>query len=67
VLEVTRPCDPCDELYTLSYVGTARGPAFLRTLAGRRGWYARVLTGGVVRLDTPVELIAKPRDKAPPA
>ena len=56
VLEVSKPCDPCTELYTLPYVGLERGPAFLRTLQGRRGWFARVLRGGVVSLDTPVEV-----------
>jgi MOSC domain-containing protein YiiM len=57
-LEVTRPCEPCSELYTLPYVGPARGPAFLRALTGRRGWYARVSATGRVTLDTPVELHA---------
>jgi MOSC domain-containing protein YiiM len=56
VLEVTKPCDPCTVLYTLPYVGPERGPAFLRTLQGRRGWFARVLQGGAVYRDTPVEV-----------
>jgi len=56
VLEVSKPCDPCTVLYTLPYVGLERGPAFLRTLQGRRGWFARVLHGGAVSLDTPVEV-----------
>jgi len=56
VLEVSKPCDPCTVLYTLPYVGLERGPAFLRTLQGRRGWFARVLRGGVVYPDTPVEV-----------
>ena len=45
-LQVTKACDPCDELYELPYVGRERGPEFLRTMTGRRGWYARVLSGG---------------------
>ncbi|MFI5209348.1 MAG: MOSC domain-containing protein [Gemmatimonadales bacterium] len=45
-IEITKPCDPCTELYTLPYVGPDRGPAFLKATAGRRGWYARVLTPG---------------------
>jgi MOSC domain-containing protein YiiM len=45
-IEITGPCDPCTELYTLPYVGPERGPAFLKATAGRRGWYARVLTSG---------------------
>ena len=56
VLEVTKACDPCTVLYTLPYIGPERGPAFLRTLQGRRGWFARVLQGGAVYPDTPVEV-----------
>ncbi len=56
MLEVTKPCDPCTVLYTLPYVGVERGPEFLRTMMGRRGWFARVLQGGTVRQDTVVEV-----------
>ena len=48
LLEVSKACDPCDELYSLPYIGADRGPAFLRATAGRRGWYARVLVAGTV-------------------
>lgn len=48
VVEVTRECEPCTELYELPYVGRARGPAFVRTLQHRRGWYARVVAAGTV-------------------
>jgi MOSC domain-containing protein YiiM len=64
VLEVSKPCDPCTVLYALPYVGIDRGPAFLRTLRGRRGWFARVLRGGTVRPAMPVEVTGPPR-KAP--
>jgi MOSC domain-containing protein YiiM len=47
-LQVTRACVPCDNLYQLPFVGKTKGPAFLKTMLGRRGWYARVLTEGVV-------------------
>jgi MOSC domain-containing protein YiiM len=57
MLEVSKICDPCTILYTLPYVGVERGPAFLRALAGRRGWYARVLRGGTIRPDLPVEVV----------
>ena len=57
VLEVSKACDPCTILFTLPYVGIERGPAFLRVLAGRRGWYARVLQGGTVRSDMAVEIV----------
>jgi MOSC domain-containing protein YiiM len=56
VLEVSKPCDPCTVLYTLPYVGAERGAAFLRTLKGRRGWFARVVQGGTVRPGMPVEV-----------
>lgn len=59
VLEVSKPCDPCTVLYSLPYVGVDRGPAFLRALNGRRGWFARVLQGGTVSPDMPVQ-VAEP-------
>jgi MOSC domain-containing protein YiiM len=58
VLEVRKACDPCTVLYNLPYVGLERGPQFLRVMQGRRGWYARVLQGGTVRTDTPIEVTA---------
>jgi MOSC domain-containing protein YiiM len=48
-VEVTKPCTPCDNLFTLPYVGRVRGPEFLRVTLGRRGWYARVVREGQVR------------------
>jgi MOSC domain-containing protein YiiM len=56
VLEVSKACDPCTILYTLPYVGRERGPEFLRIMHGRRGWYARVLQGGTVRKNTPIDV-----------
>ncbi len=57
-LEVTKACVPCRELYTLPYVGTERGPAFLKAATGRRGWYARALAGGGLRPGDPVRLVS---------
>jgi MOSC domain-containing protein YiiM len=48
-IELTKPCKPCSELYTLPCVGPERGPAFLKATAGRRGWYAKVLAPGDLR------------------
>ncbi len=56
-LEVTKPCTPCDNLYLLPYVGADRGPAFLKTMIDRRGWYARVLREGTVRVGDPIEIL----------
>lgn len=49
-LEVSKRCDPCVVLYGLSYIGQERGPAFVRTLRGRRGWFARVVRAGMLRV-----------------
>jgi MOSC domain-containing protein YiiM len=46
--QVSRACDPCDNLFLLPYVGPSKGPQFLKTMLGRRGWYARVLKEGRV-------------------
>ena len=47
--QVSKACDPCDNLWLLPYVGREKGPAFLKTMLHRRGWYARVLREGLVR------------------
>jgi MOSC domain-containing protein YiiM len=49
LLQVSKPCDPCTNLFLLPYVGTTRGPEFLRTTLGRRGWYCRVVEEGTIR------------------
>jgi len=54
VLETTRPCEPCDNLFQLPYVGPQKGPAFLKATLGRRGWFARVLREGTVRRADPI-------------
>ena len=58
VVEVTKPCTPCDNLYHLPYVGVERGPEFLRVTLDRRGWYAKVLQEGLVHQDDPIEWVA---------
>jgi len=47
--QITKACDPCDNLFLLPYVGTSKGAGFLETMLGRRGWYARVLREGEVK------------------
>jgi len=54
VFEISKPCTPCDNLYLLPYVGTERGPEFLKVMMDRRGWYARVVNEGWVRKGDPV-------------
>ena len=53
-LQISRACDPCDNLFLLPYVQKLRGPAFLKTMLGRRGWYARVVEEGWVKTGDPV-------------
>jgi MOSC domain-containing protein YiiM len=52
--QISRACDPCDNLYLLPYVGKSKGPRFLKTMLGRRGWYARVLEEGWVAKGDPI-------------
>ena len=47
--QITKACDPCDNLFLLHYVGVSKGPAFLKTMLRRRGWYAKVLAEGQVK------------------
>ncbi|HET7424682.1 MAG TPA: MOSC domain-containing protein, partial [Gemmatimonadales bacterium] len=54
-LEISKRCDPCVVLYGLPYVGQERGAAFVRTMLGRRGWFARVIRGGVLRVGMGIE------------
>jgi MOSC domain-containing protein YiiM len=53
-IEITEPCTPCRNLAVLPYVGRACVAAFIEATVGRRGWYARVLTPGALRVGDPV-------------
>jgi MOSC domain-containing protein YiiM len=64
VLQVSKPCDPCKELYSLPYIGQERGAAFLRATHRRRGWYARVVTPGSIDLQAPVRVQQGDREAA---
>lgn len=55
VLEVSKPCDPCTNLYLLPYVGETKGPGFVKTMLHRRGWYAAVIREGRVRIGDAIE------------
>lgn len=48
-IRISRRCDPCTYLYLLPYVGEAKGPAFVKTMVGRRGMYATVVREGRIR------------------
>tara|TARA_B100000700_G_scaffold227001_1_gene250610 strand:+ start:21720 stop:22151 length:432 start_codon:yes stop_codon:yes gene_type:complete len=45
-IQLSYKCDPCYKLHSLPYVGKKHGVEFVKTMLGRRGWYARVLKGG---------------------
>ena len=47
--QISKACDPCDNLFLLPFVGASKGPNFLKVMLGRRGWYARVLQEGRVK------------------
>jgi MOSC domain-containing protein YiiM len=51
---ISRRCDPCRNLFALPYVGNEKGPGFLRATLIRRGWYARVVREGIVRVGDPI-------------
>lgn len=55
--QVSKACDPCSNLFLLPYVGESKGPGFLKTMLGRRGWYARVLEEGQVRQGDQIMLV----------
>jgi MOSC domain-containing protein YiiM len=58
-IQISKPCPPCKNLYLLLYVGDEKGPEFLRTLRDRRGWYARVLREGEVRVGDSIEFLGR--------
>ncbi len=53
-IQITRRCDPCTNLYLLPYVGELKGPAFVKVMHLRRGWYARVVREGLIRRGDPI-------------
>ena len=54
VVQISRACNPCKNLYLLPFTGPAKGQQFVKTMLGRRGWYARVTAEGRVRRGDPV-------------
>lgn len=58
LVETVKPCDPCDNLHLLPYVGPSKGAAFVRTMIGRRGWYGRVIDEGEIRVGDAVHRVA---------
>ena len=48
-LEISFICKPCLTLKHLPYVGNKKVKDFIKTLVGRRGWYAKVLKPGKIK------------------
>jgi MOSC domain-containing protein YiiM len=63
-VQISKACEPCDNLFLLPYVGEGKGPQFLKVMLGRRGWFARVLKEGNVRKGDGIEEV--PTQPAPP-
>ncbi len=62
VVKITKPCDPCNNLYLLPY--TRKGEDIVKAMYHRRGWYASVeQEGDISKGDTVQEL--PPDDSKP--
>ena len=48
LLEITEDIETCNKLQYLPYVGREKRKDFLKALEHRRGWYAKVLSEGVI-------------------
>ena len=55
--QISYACTPCHNLEQLPYVGKEKGNEFIKTMTNRRGWYARVLTGGDIQLGDSIQKI----------
>ena len=53
--QVSYACDPCSNLEKLPYVGKEKGNEFIKTMLHRRGWYARVLQEGTIKVGDEVK------------
>lgn len=57
IVQVSKPCVPCTNLYLLPYIGEKKGPGFIKTMIDRRGWYASVVRSGRIRTGDVVERV----------
>jgi len=58
LIEISFECDPCQNLSVLPYIGEPKINKFIKTLMGRRGWYARVINEGFVNQNSVIEQIS---------
>ena len=49
LFELTEQANPCKKLAQLHYVGEEKLADFMKTMVGRRGWYAKVLEVGEIK------------------
>ena len=56
-MEITEACNPCANLFTLSYISKEKEAEFLKTLKGRRGWYAKVHHTGRIKKNDKIEIV----------
>ncbi|KAL7449274.1 hypothetical protein ACHAWC_001347, partial [Mediolabrus comicus] len=72
VIEITEPMEPCANLCKLPYINDPALPSardrvakcqrFIEALGvndGLRGWYAKVLSGGIIRVDDSMSLVGE--------
>lgn len=52
--QVSKACEPCNNLFSLPFVGESKGPGFLKVMLGKRGWYARVIQEGRIKTGDPI-------------
>ena len=57
IIEISFICDPCMSLKVLPYVGEKHINKFIKTLIKRRGWYARVLKSGKIKVGDQLQSI----------
>jgi len=58
-VQITEICNPCSNLRFLDYVGKEKVQEFIKTMKGRRGWYAKVLNEGTVHQEDTVQLLSR--------
>lgn len=55
--QISYACTPCHNLEYLPYVGKEKGNEFIKTMVDRRGWYARVLKEGEIKIGDEIQKI----------
>lgn len=56
-IQISEQATPCANLHLLPYAGGERGPRFIKSLLDRRGWFARILKEGALKIGDSIETI----------